>query len=160
MRGDPTLNSERRNENRRVQTKIHELIELLAFSDSTNHRRFVINPNISQAIDTAIRQLNIFKKQTEDGGERSIKIVQSKFHIIQFTQSTCHTKSNPNENELIVQTAGIEEKIDNEDRLTSNQKYSMKQTKLRQVRLAAAKQAAYNAKNNKPGKSEQFYIEI
>ena len=74
-----------------MQRKIHELIEA-AFNGSKNHARFIINPNI----DTAVTQLNISKKQTEDGGERSIKIEP-------VARSTAHFKSCLNEGALRVE---------------------------------------------------------
>ena len=103
MKVNPTMNPERKNEIRRFQRKIHESIQA-AFND-----RFTINSN-SYAMDTAITQLNILKQQTEDSGERSMKIEPLKFHVIeQIEQSTFHSKISPNEGELNVET--VEKKL-------------------------------------------------
>ena len=139
MKVDPTLNPERENEIRRLQGKIHESIQA-AFNDSKNHGRFIINSNVSHAMD------NILKQQTEDGGDRLMINDSFKFHVIeQVEQSIFHSKSIPNE-----------EKIDNDGRLSPKQKYLMRQEKVHLMRLHVAKKAAYNAIFDTPGKLGRF----
>ena len=144
MKHDLTTNRERQNEIKRLQRKMHELIEA-ASNDSKNHRRLIINPNISN--EMAITQLDILKNESEDGVQRSMKIEPCQFRIIEQIASS-HT------GELDVEI--VEERIENDDdddvnpnpesKAAPKRKHSMKQRKVRRLlRLKVAKQATYYA---------------
>ena len=57
------MNPETKTEIRRLQRRIHELIETTS-NDSQNHYTLIINPNVSHDTTTAITQLSISQKQS------------------------------------------------------------------------------------------------
>ena len=97
MKSIPTAGPERKTEIRRLQRKIDELIGTVS-NDSKNNGRLIINRTFSHEIATAIRELNIFQKQSEDGAQ------QFQLHIIeQAARSAFHQKSGPHKGELDVE---------------------------------------------------------
>ena len=99
------MNLERETEIRRLQRKINELIETVS-NDFKNDVGLIINDIFLHEIATAITELNILPKQSEDAAQ------QSQLHIIeQVARSPFHHKGCPHKGELDVQIVKASVKI-------------------------------------------------